>query len=104
MFINFSQNDKSSIMKKLLIIMLLLFSATIWVSAQRRVQQNQDRMMRMRIAQGLHNGTINRGQAIRLLKQQRNYDRCERRFNRDGNLSPREQRILAQKRKQWFLR
>ncbi len=65
--------------------------------AQDRVEKRIDRRQARqwaRVNNGIDSGAISRGEAKRLLKKQRKIARLERRFERDGYYSPREQRIM----------
>jgi len=57
--------------------------------------ESREHRQRHRIAAGVENGSLTRGEAGRLVHQQASIERMERRFRRnDGRLGPRERRRL----------
>ena len=60
---------------------------------EKRVDRRQDRQWD-RIQNGIDSGEVSRGEARRLMRGQRRIARMEDRFERDGYISPREQRKL----------
>ena len=60
---------------------------------EKRVDRRQDRQWD-RIQSGIDSGELTRREAKRLMRGQRRIERMENRFERDGYISPREQRKL----------
>ena len=60
---------------------------------EKRVDRRQDRQWD-RIQDGIDSGELTRREARRLMRGQRRIERMENRFERDGYISPREQRKL----------
>jgi len=60
---------------------------------ENRIDRRQARQ-RERISNGIDSGDLSRKETKRLLKNQRQIARMERRFERDGYYSPRERRIM----------
>lgn len=67
---------------------LLLLS----LSANAQFRNNNNHHERLRIAQGVRNGCLTRGEAMRLRLQNARVNRYERRAASDGIITPREQR------------
>lgn len=62
------------------------------VSANAQFRNSNNHHERLRIAQGVRNGSLTRGEAMRLRLQNARVNRYERRAASDGVITPREQR------------
>lgn len=77
-------------MKKILTLTAVCFAFAISASAQFRTDKPGMRQENMRERQGIRNGSITRGEAIRIEKQQRDYRRAVVGARADGYVSARE--------------
>ena len=73
---------------KFLFFVLLLIGFSISAGAQRRNHFNHHE--RLRIAQGVHNGSLTRAEAIRLRLANAGVNHYERHAGSDGVITPRE--------------
>ncbi len=73
---------------------LLFAGATVADTVAPRIDARQE-IQSQRIANGVVNGGLTRAETARLAGQQRAIARTERRFERDGQLGPRERRTLT---------
>jgi hypothetical protein len=71
----------------------VLFATSASAGVEGREENQRDR-----IEAGIHDGSLTRGEARRLIHQQANIERTERRFrSNDGHLGPRERVVLHRK-------
>ena len=76
---------------KFLLFTLLLVAFGITASAQFRTNR-LNHHERLRIAQGVHNGSLTHGEAMRLRFENAGVNRYERRAASDGIITPKERR------------
>lgn len=87
-------------MKKILILAAVCFAFAASASAQFRTDRPGMRDENRRERQGIRNGSITRGEAIRIEKQQRDYRRAVVGARADGYVSPRERANIRRQDRQ----
>lgn len=75
-------------MKTTFLFFLLLIAFSISANAQPRTNHHE----RLRIARGVHNGSLTRGEAMRLRMENARVNHFERKAASDGVITPRERR------------
>ncbi len=78
-------------MKKIFPLTMLLLFLTAAAGAQRAPG---DRVLRYRVAQGVHNGQISRGERFQLRMDASRYKTMQRHARRDGIVTPYEKRRI----------
>lgn len=87
-------------MKKIIILTAVCFAFAATASAQFRKDRPGMRQENMRERQGIRNGSITRGEAMRIEKEQRDYRRAVVRAGADGHISPRERANIRRQDRQ----